>query len=248
MIIKSNRELKKLYHKLQSGDIFTGTLSSGHLKQSIMIDLLERGVHCFPSPLSQMLSSSKAAQAFVLKNKMLPDTCVIVRRTDLIEAINRYNKNKIGSVVTKEDHMHCGYGIRKWETVESLYSHMALSESSYPFVLQPFLENFTDIRVIIVKDYVEAYSRYNLNNFRMNISAGGASHPYKINNDKEKFCRSVMERGKFPFAHIDLLITESGNYYLSEIALNGGIKGASISRKDLDQKKQDMLENLANGI
>ena len=248
MRIKSNRELKKLYHELKSGDIFTGTLSSGHLKQSIMVDLLERGVHCFPSFLSQALSNSKAAQAFVLKNKMLPDTCVIVRRTDLIEAINQYNKNKIVPVVTKEDHMHCGYGIRKWETVENLYSHMALSASSYPFVLQPFLKNFTDIRIIIVKDYIEAYVRYNSNNFRMNISAGGVSYPYELDNDKEKFCRSIMERGKFPFAHIDLLITESGNYYLSEIALNGGIKGASISRKDLDRKKHDVLENLAIGI
>ncbi len=248
MIIKSNRELRKLYHELRPGDIFIGILSSRHLKQSILIDLLERGVHCFPSPLSQMLNSSKAAQAFVLKDRMLSNTCVIMRRTDLIEAINQYNRNDIGPVVTKEDHMHCGYGIRRWETIESLYSHMAMSEFSYPFVLQPFLENFTDIRVIIVGDYVEAYVRHNSNNFRMNIAAGGTSYPYALDNDKEKFCRSVMERGKFPFAHIDLLIAESGEYYLSEIALNGGVKGAGISREELDQKKQNLLDSLADGI
>jgi ribosomal protein S6--L-glutamate ligase len=54
-----------------------------------------------------------------------------------------------------------------------------------------------------------------------------------------------MEQGKFPYAHMDLLITDDGEYYLSEIALNGGIKGARISRKELDQKKQNLLENLA---
>jgi ribosomal protein S6--L-glutamate ligase len=108
------------------------------------------------------------------------------------------------------------------------------------------LENFTDIRVIIVGDYVEAYVRHNPNNFRMNISSGGTRYPYTLDKDQEKFCRAVMERGKFPFAHLDLHNTDNGENYLSEIALNGGIKGASISRKELDQKKQNLLESLAN--
>jgi len=80
----------------------------------------------------------------------------------------------------------------------------------------------------------------------MNISMGGKNHPYALNKDIEEFCRVVMERGKFPFAHLDIQIADDGQYYLSEIALNGGIKGASISRKELDRKKQDLLENLAS--
>lgn len=248
MIIRSSRELKTLYHELRSGDIFISTLIYKHMKQSVLIDLLERGITCLPSPLSQTLNSSKVAQALVLKTWMLPNTFVITRRTDLIDTINQYNKLGITQVVTKEDHLHCGHGIRKWDTIETLYSFMALSESSYPFVVQPYLENFTDIRVIIVGDYVEAYVRYNPNNFRMNISSGGKRYPYTLEKDQEEFCRGAMERGKFPFAHLDLHITDNGKYFLSEIALNGGIKGASISRKELDQKKQDLLENLANTI
>ena len=60
------------------------------------------------------------------------------------------------------------------------------------------------------------------------------------------FCRKAMERGKFPYAHLDIHITDDGTYYLSEITLNGGTKGAKIRRKELDQKKQDVLEHLAN--
>ena len=56
---------------------------------------------------------------------------------------------------------------------------------------------------------------------------------------------AAMEQGKFPYAHVDLQITDNEKYFLSEIALNGGIKGARISRKELDQKKQNLLENLA---
>ena len=246
MIIKSSRELKALYQKLRPGDIFIGTLAFKHLKQSVLIDLLERGVFCYPSPLSQTLNSSKAAQALVLQEWMLPHTCAITRRIDLINTINEYNQNGIGPVVTKENHMHCGHGVRKWDTIETLYSFMAMSESSYPFVVQPFLENFTDVRVIIVGDYVEAYVRHNPNNFRMNISFGGKNYPYTLDKDKEDFCRRAMSRGKFPFAHMDLQITHNGAYYLSEIALDGGTKGAAINRKELNLKKQHLLESLAN--
>ncbi len=245
MIIRSSKELKLRYYDLGAGDIFLGTLTYKHLKQSVLIDLLERGVFCFPSALSQTLTHSKAAQVLVLKKWMLPHTFVITRRVDLIDIINKYNRLGIASVVTKEDRLHCGYGIRKWDTIETVYSFMAFSESSYPFVIQPFLENFTDVRVIIAGDYVEAYVRYNPNNFRMNVSMGGKNYPYEVDKDMEEFCRAVMEQGKFPYTHMDLLITDNGEYYLSEIALNGGIKGAGISRKELDQKKQNVIENLA---
>ena len=248
MIISRNRKLKELYHKLGPGDIFIGSVVSKHLKQSILIDLLERGVHCFPSPLSQVINSSKAMQALVFQDRMLPHTKVITRRVELIDSINLYNQAGIGHVVTKENHLHCGYGIRRWETIESLYSHIALLESGYPFVLQPFLKNFTDVRIIIVGDYVEAYSRHNAHNFRMNISSGGTSYPYILDKDKEALCRSIMNRGKFPFAHIDLHILENGKCFLSEIALNGGIKGAVITRNELDEKKRVLLERLAEAI
>jgi len=247
MILRNSSELKERYHDLCSGDIFLGILTYKHIKQSILIDLMERGVSCFPSPLSQVLNHSKATQAVVLNNWMLPHTFVIARRTDFIEAVNTYNRLKIGPLVTKEDHLHCGHGVRKWDTIETLYSFVALSETSYPFVIQPFLDNFIDVRVIIAGDYMEAYVRHNPDNFRMNISMGGKHYPYEMNPDLLNFCHKAMARGKFPYAHLDIQITDDGTYYLSEIALNGGIKGAKIRREKLDKKKQEVLERLAMG-
>lgn len=218
------------------------------MKSFMLIDLLERNINCLPSPLSQILNSSKAAQALILRDWMLPHTYVITKRTELIEIINTYNKNSIGSVVTKEEHMHCGYGVKKWDTIETLYSFMSQSEPSYPFVVQPFIENFTDIRVITVGDYTEAYTRYNPDNFRMNIAAGGKSHPHMLKKEEKDFCYDILKRSRFPFAHIDLMITQNGSHYLTEISLNGGIKGASISREELDKKKQDLLERLTENL
>ena len=39
--------------------------------------------------------------------------------------------------------------------------------------------------------------------------------------------------------------SESGEVFLSEISINGGTKGARIGRNELDQKKQTLLEDLA---
>jgi ribosomal protein S6--L-glutamate ligase len=248
MIIKSSRELEARFDELRPGDIFMGIFSMKHLRQAVLIDLLERGIHCIPSPLSQTLNRSKTAQAFVLKEWMLPQTRVIRRRSDLIRAVNRYNEAGIGPVISKEAHMHCGHGIRKWDNIEAAYSHMALSDLSYPFVLQPYIEKFTDIRVIIVGDYVESYARYNPYNFRVNLSSGGKSRGYTLDRAQVQFCRSVMKRANFPFAHIDLMVMDNGECYFSEIALNGGTKGARIGRKDLERKKQAMLESLAENL
>ena len=245
MIIKGIRKLKECYHQIGPGDVYIGTVVSGPLMQSMLIDLQQRGVHCIPSPLAQCISKSKAMQALVFRDWMLPNTRAISRRRDLMDAIHDYNKLRIGSVITKENHMHCGHGVRRWDNIDTLYNIAAFSNASFPFVLQPFLGNFTDVRVIIVGDYAEAYVRCNADNFRKNIASGGKSIAFDLNKETTQFCRSVMERGKFAFAHLDLLISEKGKYYFSEIALNGGIKGAAINREKLDQKKKVLLNRLA---
>ena len=248
MIIKSNRELKSQYDQLKRGDIFLGSLSSKYLKESMLIDLLERGVVCLPSALSQILNGSKITQTFLLSRWMIPHSVVIHRRKDLMDAITTYSEQHIGPVITKQDHMHCGHGVRRWQDMEILYNYLAFSESSYPFVLQPFVENFTDVRVIIVGDFIESYIRQNPHNFRSNIAAGGNSSAFTLSADGQHTCHEVMKRGQFPYAHIDLLVLDSGEYYLSEITLNGGTRGANITRQELDQRKQQVLESLIQQV
>jgi glutathione synthase/RimK-type ligase-like ATP-grasp enzyme len=246
MIITSTKELMARYNEVGQGDIFVGKLGAGELKSFLLVDLLERSVCCIPSPLSQIISGSKVIQALLLYKWMLPNTLVISRRKNLIDAISLYNRLGIESVITKEDRMHCGFGIRKWDSVETLYSFMSMSESSYPFILQPFMEKITDIRVVVAGDYIEAYTRHNPDNFRMNMAAGGSSSPFILDEEREKFCRAVMDRGRFPFAHIDVLVDSDGEYYLSEIALNGGIKGAAVGRDELERMKQEITDKLVS--
>lgn len=242
MIIRTNRELKSRYNELTAGDCFIGMLSLKHLRQNIFVDLLERGIRILPSALSQTLSHSKASQAQVFEHWMAPHTLVITRRVDLMSAMNTYHALGIHTVVTKEDRLQCGYGIHKWESLENLYNQLSFDPRWYPFVLQPFLRDYKDVRIIVAGDYWEAYSRENPHNFRMNLSLGGTSKTYDLSKDQLALCKAVAARGRFPYAHIDLLVTADGRSFLSEIALNGGMKGAQIKREKLDALKKHILE------
>lgn len=242
MIIRTNRELKSRYDDLTAGDCFIGMLSLKHLRQNIFVDLLERGIRILPSALCQTLSHSKVSQARILKKWMVPHTLVITRRADLMSAMNTYDALGVDTVVTKEDRLQCGYGIHKWQSLEDVYNHFSFDPRWYPFVMQPFLTDYRDVRVIVAGDYLEAYSRENPHNFRMNLSLGGKSKPYGLSKDQLTLCKAVMARGRFPYAHLDLLVTAQGSSFLSEIALNGGMKGAQMKREQLDALKRDILE------
>ncbi len=248
MILRTFKALTSRYSELSPGDVYMGNLPYASLKSALLVDLMERGIRLVPSPLARILNASKAGQAEILAQWMLPGTRVICRRADLLEAARRYSRDGIGKVVTKQDRMHCGHGTRRWESLETLYNVVSLLPSAYPFVMQPYLEAFTDVRVILVGDYMEAYVRANPDNFRQNLSAGGRSRPFSLSKAQEEFCRSAMARGGFPFAHLDLQILDAQTCYLSEIALNGGITGASIDRKTLNKKKQDLLESQAKTL
>jgi ribosomal protein S6--L-glutamate ligase len=248
MIIRGATQLLQLYSQLGPGDVFIGRIPTGNLKHTLLIDLLERGVHCLPAPLAQTLNGSKVAQAMLLAQWMLPLTHVIRRRVDLFEAMGPYQRKGVGVVITKEDRMHCGHGVRRWENVEALYNMVAFNKSSYPFVLQPYQQRFADMRFIVVGTYVEAYARQNNDNFRMNLAVGGTCRPHIPDNDQLQFCRDVIGRARFPYAHIDLLVREDGRCFLSEIALDGGIKGAKVERRELENMKRTLLEDKAQRL
>jgi ribosomal protein S6--L-glutamate ligase len=247
VIVRNNRNLKRHYHRLGPEDAVICPIVSRHLEQSMLIDLLQRGVACFPSPLAQLLNRSKTAQALLLAPWMPPDTVVIAGRSDLLETIVRFTAKGIPAAVTKQNHKHCGHGVRLWKDLETLYSVLGFSESAYPFVVQPFYQGFTDIRAIIAGDYREAYRRENPHSFRSNLSAGGVSTPEILSGEQLAFCEAVMNRGGFPYAHLDLWVFEAENRcYLSEIALDGGLKGARIDQKELTGIKCRILESLAS--
>jgi len=242
-IITSNRLFRERYQELQRGDLILTRISLKYGEEWLLLDLAQRGVEAYPSLLSQGLSRSKAFQVAVLGNFMPPATLVIRDRHDVSRALNYYGSLGVTEVVTKKDRANCGLGIHLWQSVEEVFNHAGQPPLEYPFVLQPRFREVRDIRVVILGDYIEAYERKNPFNFRNNLFFGGESRPYTLSDLELDFCHRVMLRGRFPYAHLDLIYTEKGGPFLSEINLRGGLKGARLNQEEYVRKVTALTED-----
>lgn len=227
-IITDNATLREQYDTLQAGDLVATRVRTTASEEYIFLDLLERGITLFPSALAQLSSRSKAMQVRLFSPFMLPHTYAVHDLHDLMAAMP--SLATAGRIVTKLDRRNGGLGVFLWNSVEEVYSQAAMGTLPFPFVVQPFAAGSRDIRIIILgDDYIEAYWRHNLGNFRHNLHFGGQSTACELTAAQLEICRAVMARGKYPYAHLDLMVTPEGESYLAEINLRGGIRGAQIS-------------------
>lgn len=243
-IIHKNDELFAAYQELQTGDIITCRLRLKTEEDHLLLDLLERGISLIPSATSQLASRSKTFQARLLAQLMLPQTVVIYDIHGLLEAVSLYGKNSIQKVVFKHDRKNAGFGIHLFRDIEDVYTQAANKVLAYPFVLQPFIKNSRDVRVIMIDDFIEAYQRDNPDNFRNNLHCGGKSSPYTLSTEQLQLCKTAMARGSYPYAHIDLMVTEKEETFLAEINLRGGMRGATIDTGTYQSKIAALEEQL----
>jgi len=229
-LVPDNEFLRTNYSSLSSGDVFIGRVRLKPSEEHLLLDLLERGVEFFPAALAQLTSRSKVMQATIFRDFMIPDTTPVHDLHDLMKQMGLFSRNGHTRVVTKADRANAGMGINLWLSMEEVFNQASLGILPFPFVIQPFVPDCRDIRVIILSDcHQEAYWRENDDNFRNNLHFDGHSSPADLTREHLQLCHEVMARGKFPYAHIDLLITPDNRSYLCEINLRGGIKGAVVS-------------------
>ncbi len=248
IIIKDNNTLYEGFQSWGPSHCFIGRVRVKPREEFILSDLEDRGVTLFPSGLSQQISRSKVHQARLLGEHMMPHTLAIFDQHDLLQAVNHYTKHNIGRVVSKDDCKNGGMGIHLWQNVEDVFNQATLSVLPYPFVLQPFLADCRDIRVLKFSDYSENYERFNPTNFRNNLHCGGTPASCKLSEEQELICQKVMTRGKFPYAHIDLMVTPNEETYFAEINLRGGLRGAQISGLDYQKMLKRIHQNFRNSI
>ncbi|MBI4794809.1 MAG: hypothetical protein HY790_03050 [Deltaproteobacteria bacterium] len=243
LIIHTITEFRRHYQQFRSGDAVLGLLPWREGEEVKLLDLVDRGVTFFPAALAQMLVRSKVAQAEVLGEFMVPGTFVAYSLPDLARRLGESHTRGDAQVITKRDRAHLGLGVSLWPSLETLYSLGGLQGLPYPLVVQPFLTGGRDLRVVVLGDYAEAYERLNPHSFRKNLFQGGSSRPAPLTSEILAFCRQVMERGKFPYAILDLLTSAAGELYLSEISMKGGLTGARLSQGEFREKVQNLEED-----
>ena len=246
IIITSNDQLLKNFHLLDSSSTVCCRIRLLPGEEHILLDLSERNVTLIPSATSQLCSRSKVHQARVLSEFMLPHTTVVYDSHQLLKTTSVFHTNNISEVIVKLDRKNAGMGVLFFKDIEDVYNQTLLAKAEFPLVIQPYLSSFKDIRVLIIGDYIEAYHRYNPNNFRHNLHCGGTSTAWQANDQMIDFCKRVMKRGEFAYAHIDLMVAPDNTLYLTEINLRGGLRGAAIDSTAYDEKIKGIHQQLLN--
>ncbi len=229
-VITDNKTLFSSYHLLQASDVVVGRIRLRPGEESLLVDLISRGVHVIPSATSQLCSRSKVLQARLLGHFMGPGTKAVYDLHDMMRLVGEFSGSE--QVICKLDRANGGTGVLCFSSIEEVYNQAVLGSLAFPFVVQPFYSDCRDVRVVVLGEVIEAYERHNANNFRHNLHCGGESRPWPLTEAQRAFCLEVMQRADFPYAHIDLLISATGEIRLMEINLRGGLKGARLDQKD----------------
>lgn len=227
-IVTDNKTFFESYHELQVGDIVVGRIRLRPSEESLLVDLVSRGIHLIPSATAQLCSRSKVLQAGLLGKFMGPGTRPVHDQHDMLRLVGKYD----GRVICKLDRANGGAGVLSFSSIEDVYNQVVLGTLSFPFVVQPFYADCRDIRVVVLGDVVEAYERRNEGNFRHNLHFGGVSSPWELTGPQRELCRRIMQRAGFPYAHLDFLVSPAGEIWLTEINLRGGLRGAGLNQKD----------------
>jgi ribosomal protein S6--L-glutamate ligase len=231
-IIRNNATLLDEYDNLSPGDIVFGRIRIKPGEEHILLDLVARQVTIFPSAVAQLCSRSKIFQTRILGKYMVPGTVAIYNLHDILTLVSEYGRHDVGQVVCKLDRANGGQGVLLFSSVEDVYNNAVLGVLQYPFVIQPLIKDCQDVRAVVLGEHVNAYTRHNPNNFRHNLHCGGNNSPYELTSEQLQLCRKVMNRASFPYACVDLLLDSSGNTWLSEINLRGGLSGSALSQQN----------------
>ncbi len=240
-IVCSLTELRRRYPDLSAGDLVLGPLAIKPGEEILLLDLQERGVAFFPPLLAQLVARAKTAQALVLGEFMLPGTFVAHNLLDLAARLG--DARLSGQVVSKRNQAHLGLGVSLWPSLEALYSVAGLQPPPFPLVVQPFLADARDLRVVVLEDYTEAYERLNPQGFRKNLFQGGTFRPTEVSQELLAFCRRAMARGKFPYAVLDVLLSPQGRPYLSGINFHAGLRGSQLGQTEFRRRVKTLLAN-----
>ncbi len=246
--IRDNTTLFRYYNQLSTSTIVCTRIRLKVGEEHLLTDLAERGIPLIPSATAQLASRSKVFQTRLFSDYMLPGTFAIYDSQTLLNTISLYQKQEVSRVVLKRERKNGGLGVHLFSDIEDIYNQVTGGAFTLPFVIQPFQPDSRDIRVIILDDYLEAYERKNDYNFRKNLHCGGQSIPVTLDRKQVSFCREIMIRGRFSYAHIDLLLTRSNEYWLTEINLRGGLKGAQISGEVYRKKIESIHEHLLSSL
>jgi hypothetical protein len=235
--------LKALLSKCKRGDRVSCTISDPRFI-GIFYEFESRGASVFPSLLAQSLSMSKVHQAVHYGDHMIPHTQVVFRKYHMQGVLRQYAEQNILKSVVKEDRGSMGLGNHPCWSLNELARTIAHVIKA-PVVVQPMLEDFREFRLLVFGDTVVAKEKINSDRiFWKNRIFGGVTKVITPGKQVVQFGKDMMKLGRFPWAYIDLLVTDH-DIFLSEINLSGS--NAGLKEYKINKLKREMTEEWLAG-
>lgn len=205
----------------------------------IFYEIESRGTDIFPPLLSQGLSMSKVHQALHYMDYMVPNTQVLFRMFHIRNVLRKYVEKNILKAVVKEDRASMGMGVHPCWSLNEL-ARLIIHVIKPPIVVQPMLENFREFRLVILGDTIVAKEKKKKGGIFWNTRIfGGITKFITPSRQIVEFGKEMMNIGKFPWAYIDLFVTDDG-IFLSQINLSGS--NAGLKDYNLNSLKREMIE------
>jgi len=230
--------IRELLSKSKKGDRISCRIRNPRFI-GIFYEIESRGTDIFPPLLSQSLSISKVHQALHYVDYIVPNTQVLFRRFHIQNILRKYAEKNILKAVVKEDRASMGMGVHPCWSLNEL-AWIIIHVIKPPIVVQPMLENFREFRLVILGDTIVAKEKINSDEiFWNNRIFGGVAKLITPSKEIVEFGKKMMHIGKFPWAYIDLLVTDD-DIFLSEINLSGS--NAGLKEYNLNNLKRKMIE------
>jgi len=213
---------QEAYESFKEGDfVFSLMIRSSHYAKTF----LKKGVTLLPKFDMVKLWRSKIEHAKLFKDTHMPQHTTWAYNINELKNLQHYYKSNCptSQLVTKKyTNTSGGKDVHKWKNIDHIIDYFTTAGAGqfYPMVIQPFIENYKDYRVIVMGEFVQAIHRYNPNNWKQNTDLGASITDVPLTLEEWEFVRDVQRITKFPFIFIDLMITDD-NIYLGEFSLDG---------------------------
>ena len=215
------------YDGLMIRGIPAGSLEQVIYRMDALFALERGGLLCVNSPKTIEKTVDKFLTSRLLEEAGLPVPPTICCESALTaqEAFLALG----GDVVYKPLFGSCGNGLLRLQTPEEAETAFeTLSEAGSVLYLQKFIPSGnSDIRAFVIGGQVFASMRRRGKDWRANVSRGGTAEAYKLDIWQETLALAAAGAVNATVAGVDLLVSESGETFVTEVNGCPGWQGLS---------------------
>lgn len=205
----------------------TGSLEQVIYRMDALAALERAGLRCVNSPkmIERTVDKYLTSQLLMEAGLPVPPTVCCENAAEAMEAFSALG----GDAVYKPLFGSCGNGLLRLQTEEAAKASFGeIFAAGGVFYLQKFIPSGnSDIRAFVIGGRAVAGMRRTGLDWRANVSRGGTAAAYALTCEEERLALAAAEVVGAAVAGVDLLVSEAGETFVTEVNGCPGWKGLS---------------------